>query len=112
LFLIAAERAFTPDAGEVCNVHAHAPLPPADGANRMKAAKTGTGSHSRGEKTKFFQVALFRSGEPTQIEFFESDELPEAKQSAIVAVRTGAADYAEVRDEVDKLTFRPFRTTP
>jgi hypothetical protein len=61
--------------------------------------------------TEFFHVSLFRDGEPTQIEFFDCDELGEAKERAIATVTKGTADCAEVRNEFDRLIFRPFSKT-
>lgn len=58
--------------------------------------------------SKFYRLELFEGGELTQIQFFDSDELDEAKESAISAITSGAADHAEVRDDSLRLIFHPF----
>lgn len=51
----------------------------------------------------FYRVDLFQAGELTGIRFFDSTEFHAAKQCATVAVRTGAADRAEVVDDAGTL---------
>lgn len=53
----------------------------------------------------FYRVDLFQGGELTGIRFFDSNEFHAAKQCATVAVRTGAADRAEVVDDAGTSLF-------
>lgn len=53
----------------------------------------------------FYRVDLFQRGELTGIRFFDSTEFHAAKQCATVAVRTGAADRAEVVDDAGASLF-------
>lgn len=62
--------------------------------------------------SKFYRLELFEGGELTQIQFFDSHEFAQAKQSALDAVRDGTADHAEVRDDASRLVFHPAGRPP
>ena len=53
-----------------------------------------------------FRLHLFASGDLDSVEFLDVLEFDEAKDSAISAVSTCAAEQAEVHDEAAGLIFR------
>ena len=58
------------------------------------------------DRPTFYTLELFRADELVKLHFFDADELDAAKGTALVAVRNGSADRAEVRDDRSRLMFK------
>ena len=78
----------------------------------LKLALAGQCSAVQRKAVRFYCVELFDNCKLAGIEFFEVDELPQARESAIDAVQAGAAGHARITDDEGRLVFRPASRAP